>query len=353
VAVTIMQIAERLQLSHSTVSRVLNNKPNAFIADETRRRVQTAARELGYRPNLAARSLRDARSNLIAIFASPYSGVWSGGAIEISTALADVLHERQLHLFYALVGDDGSEQKAMPVWRFDGAVLMQRPPEATVEHLHQLNLPFVAVNEWVPGAVCVLADDTNGIHQAMDHLWELGHRRIAYAGQSSWHFVEHYSVQERRQAYVTYLTERGEAPVAGYEFVPTGQETGEMAFRDPDIRLSWLRRAVLEDGVTAVVCYDHLVVMEVLAAAQKLMLRVPQDMSLICFNDDIVTSKLNPPITVVAPQMEMMGHRAGELLLARMDAGETAFPPEGSPHSIPVRIPERLVVRESTAPASR
>lgn len=347
-AVTIMQIAERLQLSHSTVSRVLNNKPNVFVGEETRQRVLKLAREMGYRPNLAARSLRDARSNMVGIFSNPYSGIWSGGAGEICSALAEVLYPHDLHLFFAVVSEDGAEQKAMPVWRFDGAVLLQRPSEVMVEHLLTVDRPFVAINESVPEGISILADDSDGVRQAMGHLFELGHRRIAYVGANQWHF-QHYSVSERHTAYLAYIAEHQMIPITGRDLV---QPLDDTARRSQDVRLEWLRQAVEKEGATAVLAYDHMVLLEVLAAAQKLSLRIPQDLSLVCFNDDLIMDKLNPPITVVAPQNALMGREAGKLLLTRMNTGEGARPLSGS-YPTQIRVPELLVIRESTGPAPR
>src|SRR5579883_2828456 len=137
-AVTILQIAERLKLSHSTVSRVLNNKKDTYVAPETRRRVMLVAREMGYRPNLAARSLRHSRTNMVALFAAPDVGIWSGIAPAIVREVSLALHSRHLDLFFAFAAEEDGDAEGgvrpsggIPAWRFDGAIVLQRPTPRT------------------------------------------------------------------------------------------------------------------------------------------------------------------------------------------------------------------------------
>ena len=342
-AVTILQIAQSLNLSHSTVSRVLNNKPHTYISEDTRKKVLAVAREMGYRPNLAARSLRDARCNMIGIFASPDIGVWSGMAASISRSLSEALHERQMHLFFALVAAD-EDERSLPAWQFDGAILLQQPSQASIRHLLTVDRPFVAINERVDYGISVLADEADGMTQGMEHLWELGHRRIAYANATQWHFP-HYSVDERQEAYIHYMADRDGEPIVSRAFALSEPE----GIAPVESGVAWLRQTV-QEGTTAIVAYDHLVAVDILAAAQRLSLRVPQDFSLICFNDDVITRRLFPPLTVVAPQGEAMGHVAADILLRRMDALEGARLPEDADVEPIIRVPERLIPRASTGP---
>jgi len=345
-AVTILEIAQHLNVSHSTVSRVLNNKPHTYISDETRRRVEAAARAMGYRPNLAARSLRDARSNMVGIFAAPNMGIWSGPAVNISEGLTEVLHERQMHLFFALVTADDDE-RSLPAWRFDGAVLLQQPSEASIRHLLTADRPFVAVNEQVEHGVSVLVDEAGGVRLAMEHLWELGHRRIAYANASQWHYP-HYSVSERQEAYLQYAVDLGIAPDINREYTPPPPPPGTARYSDQLI--PWLRETILA-GTTAILAYDHMIAVDILVAAQQLLLRIPQDFSLICFNKEIITEQLQ--FTVIASQGVEMGRVAAKVLLQRMDAEEGALlTPNSSVPSI-IRVPQELIPRASTAPPRR
>jgi len=280
---------------------------------------------------------------MIGIFASPDIGVWSGMAASISRSLSEALHERQMHLFFALVTAD-EDERSLPAWQFDGAILLQQPSQASIHHLLTVDRPFVAINERVDHGISVLADEADGMRQAMDHLWELGHRRIAYANATQWHFP-HYSVDERQDAYIRYMADCDGEPVVSRAFAlaePEGAGPAESG-------VAWLRQAI-QDGTTAIVAYDHLVAVDVLAAAQQLALCIPRDFSVICFNDDVITRRLFPALTVVAPQGEEMGRIAADILLRRMDALEGARLPEDAAAQPILRVPERLIPRASTGP---
>lgn len=330
-AVTILEIAEKLSLSHTTVSRVLNNRNNAFISEETRRRVLAAAREMGYRPNLAARSLRDSKTNMVGVFGSRHVGVWSGLAPDIVRGISDVMLSRQFDLFFAFSAEDKEEKSGFPAWRFDGAIVLQAPPAVTMRHLIECGQPYVCINEQIEGSLCILCDDTEGVRHGMAHLRELGHRRIAYANAYGWH-MDHYSVTERQSAYAAWQEAHGCEPMEGY-----------IQRREESDMFSFVRDAVLNWKATAIVAYDHVVAIDILGAAQKLGMRIPQDFSLLCFNDDFPVSRLVPALTVIAPKGREMGILGAEILIQRMNA------PEETGASI-TRIPEHLIVRESTAP---
>lgn len=329
-AATILEIAKKLNLSHTTVSRVLNDKRNAMISEETRRRVLAAAREMGYRPNLAARSLRDSKTNVVGIFGSPYVGIWSGLAPDIVREASRVLHARQFDLFFAFSAEE-AHHKMLPAWRCDGAIVLQTPPPATVRYLTGSGQPLVCINEHIEGQAAVLCDDAGGTRLALEYLWELGHRHIAYANATQWHF-DHYSVAERHSAYLGFLQTHGAAPHGGHDDRTAASD-----------RTAFLRRTVLDEKATAILAYDHVVAVDILAAAQALNLRVPHDFSLICFNDEFPVDRVYPPLTVIAPQAKVMGRVGAELLLEQLDADDSERLPTI------LRTPEELIIRRSTA----
>ncbi len=330
-AATILEIAKRLNISHTTVSRVLNNKSNVFVSDEMRERVLRAAQEMGYLPNLAARSLRDSSTNAIAVFGSPVAGVWGGITPEIVRGLSRALHAKCYGVFFAFNDTEEHDERAISSWRFDGAIVLQSPTAPTLQCLAKAGRPFVCVNEQIDGNPAVVCDEDGGVRLALDHLWAQGHRRIAYANRDSWH-LPHYSVDERHDAYLAYLVERGIAPIAWHDVVSEHQD-----------RTEFLRSAVITHGATAVLAYDHVVAVRVMSAAYKLGLKIPQDFSLICFNDEFPVADVFPALTVVSPMGEIMGQRGGEMLLSMLASPQLPAP------SL-VRIEERLVVRDSTAP---
>jgi LacI family transcriptional regulator len=332
-AATIREIANRLNLSHTTVSRVLSNRKDIFIAEDTRQRVLAAAREMNYRPNLAARSLRDARTNMVGVFGSPYIRLDTGLIPDIIRGIRAVLHERHFDLFFAFSPEGKEAGSALPAWRFDGAIVLQAPTQATITHLLECGQPFVCINEKIDEAPCILCDEEAGTRCALDHLWDLGHRRIAYANATTWHF-DHYSVRERHHTYLAWLRERQLEPIAGH------------AERMQDNRRdSFLRRAVSEAGATAILAYDHMVAVDIVAAAYRCGLKIPHDFSLICYNNEFPVERLEPPLTVVAPESHAMGRLGAQLLLRRLQEPEADLPAV-------TRVPMELIQRASTAAVS-
>lgn len=330
-AVTLQQIAERLDLSQSTISRILSNPETPLYTEATRARVLRMAREMGYVPNLAARSLRNAKTNMVGVFGSPH-GLWAGIGPEIATGLSEVLHSERLDVFFAFSAREGEKMHALPAWRYDGAIVLQKPTTQTILLLHEQKSPFVAVNEQIAGAPAVLCAETEAMTAAMEYLWALGHRRIAYFDATTSHFQGHYSVRERREAYLGFMAQRGQPALI--EPSP--------ALRGGDWRAAVVSN-IQKGGATAALAYDHTVAIGVLGAAQRLGLGIPGDFSLICVNDEYPVAEMVPSLTVIAPQGEEMGRVGARLLLQLIAAADAAVPAIS-------RVQANLMIRESTAP---
>jgi DNA-binding LacI/PurR family transcriptional regulator len=220
-------------------------------------------------------------------------------------------------------------EKALPFWRFDGAILMQSPLAETVRELDRRRVPYVCVNEKVGNPVAfVLADDVMGASRALEHLVQLGHKRIAYANVRATYF-SHYSVTERYETLLAGARKRG------LELVP-GHDMPFLAATD------FLRDAVIKGRATAVITYDHQIAVTLVGAAHALGLRIPDDFSMICFNDVFPVALLPPPLTAVAVSGREMGRIGADLLLNSLVSAKPSAPKE-------IRVPEDLIVRASTA----
>lgn len=353
VAVTIVEIARKLDLSHSTVSRVLNNRDSELISADTRERVLTTARQLGYVPNMAARSLRESKTNTVGLFGSAFIGNWSGVNRGIVHGIAQAMRGSGLDVFFALTSDEGDHVLARPAWRWDGALVLPAPSGITLELLTTADQPTVCVNDALDRFPSVICDYAQGTWLALDHLWQHGHRRIAYAAGEQW-TPAHGSLGARQASYLSFAEHQRMAPVPGYEPVPSGTD-----------RAPWLREAVEQHGATAVACYDHAVAIDVMGAAHRLGLRVPDDLSLIGFSDEFPASRLEPPLTMVAQRSELMGRLAANWLKTRMGlsvdeqgqaelAGWPVHEPTAEASHGPLRlIAEILIERRSVAPPRR
>ena len=338
---TIKDVARLSGVTPATVSRVLNAKRNFSVSPEVRARIEATAREIGYVPDLAARNLNRRQTRIVGVFAAPGTHFAEGINEKLLDGIAAVLHPAHYDVFFQLTGGDRGSP-ALPAWRFDGAIVMQAPRPETIAKLDHRRAPYVGVNESSPNALYnVLADDRMGMEKCLDHLHQLGHRRIAYVNARRT-YLPHYSVAMRLEALVEGAPRRGMNVVARDDAAPADTT-------------AFLRQAV-RDGATACIAYDQYLAVTIVGAAAALGLRLPQDLSLICFNDLFPISILPTPLTAVSVNGYEIGRSGAELLLSRIQP-----PDEGRPAGLPlpdsegatIWVPEDLVVRASTAPARK
>lgn len=327
--VTVHDVADRSGVSIATVSRTLR-APHR-VSEDTRQRVLEAVRDLGYRPNRAAASLRRGRTGAIALVVpdieNPYFASLTKGAQASSRARG-----------YGLVVVDTTEDAdiefeeiATLAPQVDGMILassrltddrLTEAVGATTSVLINRSLPDTA-------APTVTIDEASGAEAAVGHLAGLGHRRLAYVGgpDSAWSEGRrwrgvHDAVAGRPGVTVT--------RVGGYAPDAHG---GRAAAGD-----------VLEREVTAVLAYNDLSALGLLARWAELGVRVPDDLSLVGFDNTFVAELASPPLTSVGADLRMFGENAVALLLERID---------GAHGDDAVRIPEAaamdIAVRASTA----
>jgi LacI family transcriptional regulator len=324
---TITDVARLCGVTAATVSRVLNDRKNFSTTGEVRQKIWDTARQLGYVPDLSARSLSLRNTRVIGLFASPQTHVAEGINESLLEGITETLHAGGYEVFMGL-SPVRSTRNPLPFWRFDGAVLMQAPKPETVTEMDLRRVPYVCVNERVgKPAAFVMADDSMGMLRAISHLTQLGHKRIAYANARAAYF-SHYSVNERYGTLLSSARDQGIKLSPGHD-VP---------FHSPT---EFVRAAVLEGGATAIITYDHQIAVMVLGAAYSLGLKCPQDISLVCFNDVFPVSMLYPPLTAVAVAGREIGRLGADLLLNHLMTPQTHIGKE-------IRVPEDLIVRGST-----
>src|SRR3954469_16684376 len=186
---TISDVAKLCGVTPATVSRVLNGKKKFQASQAVRDKILETAQKLGYVPDLAARNLNRRSTRIIGLFSSPQTHVAEGINESLIEGIANTLHASGYDVFFELAPSGGN---AMPFWRFDGAILMQAPKPETVTELDRRRVPYVCVNERVGNPTAyVVADDAMGANRALEHLGQLGHKRIAYANARATYF-SHY-----------------------------------------------------------------------------------------------------------------------------------------------------------------
>ena len=325
-------VARQAGVSHQTVSRVLNGHPN--VSPATRASVLAAIRDLGYRPNAAARTLVTGRTNVL-------------GVISIDTTLfgpASMLYgiERAAHpghsvAIASLAGfDRRSVAEAVELFlgqAVDGIIVIA-PLTAAVEALATLvaDVPLVAVGCGTRAPLpSVAIDNLSGAAKATQYLLDLGHQTVHHiAGPDNW-----VDAQERVEGWQRTLRAAG-APepvmLRGDWSARSGYEIGHKLAAMPE--------------VTAVLCGNDPMALGLLRALAERGKRVPGDVSVVGFDDVPEAAFFLPPLTTVRQDFGELGRRALRLLLDRISADHRLEP------TLPIE-PE-MVVRASAAPiASR
>src|SRR4051794_30835339 len=327
--VTIVDVAKVCGVTPATVSRVLNAKKKFSTSEAVRDKIFNAAKTMGYVPNLAARNLVRQETRIVGVFASPLTHIAEGINESLLEGFASVLHPADYDVFFEMSPAE-SRKHAVPFWRFDGALLMQQPKPETVAELDRRGVPYACVNERVGNPLAyILADDVMGMSRAVEYLRQLGHKRIAYANTDPYYF-SHYSVSERYETLLTSVKKHRMDLVLGHD-----QPFKQAA--------DFLNLTVKANGATGIITYDHRIAVKIVGAAASMGLRVPQDFSLICFNDVYPVELLSPPLTAVAVSGKEMGRIGADLLLKRLQSKRPQKVAE-------IRVAEDLVVRGSTAP---
>jgi LacI family transcriptional regulator len=326
---TIARVAQEAGVGVGTVSRVING--SASVSEATRRRVLDVVAELGYEPNATARALSTGRTRSVGVIAPFFT---RPSVIERLRGVAPMLAASGYQL--VLFDVESPEQRAgvfrSVIGRVDGLLSISlAPPKADLRRLAAAGIPVVLVDQAHDDVPSVLVDDVEGGRMATGHLLELGHRRIAFAGDTV-DGVHGASASSRRC--VGYQRALGDAGVPVrpdlVKLRPHGRAAAEIA-RD---LLS------LKGPPTAVFAASDLQALAMIEAFEALGARVPDDLSVVGF-DDVELARY-AGLTTVSQPLEDSGTRGAELLLSALE-GENVL--QAKQH-----LSLELVVRGTTAP---
>ncbi len=334
--VRLKDVAEHLNLSPATVSIVLNRSPVAkSIPQATHDRVFAAAEELGYRPDFLARSLRNRRTFSIGVLVPEIS---EGYASEVMVGVET--HLRREGYFYLL-----ASHRSKPDLLEEYLNLLQdRLVEGFIVLAAQLekplDLPVIAVSghRELEGVANVAVDEFLGARLALDHLTELGHERIAFFRGPPWNADAPYRWQAIQEV----------AGQMGIEIHPdlvvetSGISYGEVFFEQGYIHAQQLLKTGID--FTALFAFNDFSAIGAIRGFLDAGLRVPEDISVVGFDDIQVASFFNPSLTTVRQPLEEMGETAGRVLLESLAGAD--LPQQ-------VVIEPELVVRASTGGARK
>ncbi len=314
-AITLKKIAEHCGLSLQTVGAVLSGKASLFRA-ETVARVQTAAAELGYRPNSAAKAMRSGRFNNAALVLS--DNPWRSTLFRPQiTGMDHALSAAGMHLVHAILPEEdlrerGQVPKIIGELMADGLLINYNTgiPAALDEVITRHRLPAIWMNV-KRARDCVYLDDEGAGRLATEHLLQIGHRRIAYVDycHATTQPDQHYSAWDRQAGYEQAMRAAKLQPrvITTAESLPPAKQL--------PVTRAWLSAS---DRPTAVVTYCAREAEPILYAATALLgMRVPQDLSIVTIADEIADHTGVPLTTVILPRYEL-GKVAVEMLVERI-----------------------------------
>jgi LacI family transcriptional regulator, repressor for deo operon, udp, cdd, tsx, nupC, and nupG len=329
--ITSRQVALQAGVSQSTVSLVLSGKARGRVTVKLQDRVFEAAQELGYRPNHSARALRSGRSRALGLLVPDVTNPFLGRVLRGAQSAA-----RQHSYAVALVepGDDRDFQievmQSLQAGSVDGLVLFVVAPPAPA--IAKRLGPIVLIEAESEGMPSVVLDIASGAQQALDHLRQLGHRRIAYLGAD----IPLETFRKRTREWDRATAELGMTSddrwrymrLSGFSHQSAREVARELLMEQPP--------------ATAIFCDDDVLAAGVRLAAADLHRSVPRDLSIVGFAGTVLSEVVTPALTTVIAPAEELGACAIEQLIALIE--------ERADHSLRTVLPVHLEIRQSTAP---
>jgi LacI family transcriptional regulator len=331
-AVTLKAVATHLGLTPGTVSAVLNNSPAArSIPEHTRKRILSAARELNYRPNFLARSLRVQRTFTIGVIAEEIGDAYGGMVVN---GIETYLSEKNYFFFTVAHRHDSrllqTYSDMLLARGIEGLITI----DTSIEQSPVLPTVAVAGHQHVDNVTNIILDHRRAAELGLRHLKELGHQRIAFLkGQEEssdsatrWAAIQEVAAEfgiEIRPELVLQLEGMESTPEIGY---PYG-------------------KALLSRHVpfTALFAYNDISAVGAMRAFQEAGHRIPEDISVVGFDDIALAQFSIPTLTTVRQPLLKMGRIAAQTVIDRIEERAT-FQPE-------IAVEPELVVRNSSAPA--
>jgi LacI family transcriptional regulator len=343
--VTIRDVARECGYSASTVSIVLNSAPlSRYIPADTKGKIETVAKRMGYRPNPLARSLRSQRSNIVGVMVIDITDPF---CTPILRGLENALYQAS---YLSLLADAHNEPHRFERYlemlldrRVEGLVVIANWLVTDIKFLADLTecqVPTVIAGRSFEdhSVSTVSVDNENGAGMALEHLNRLGHREIAFlrgpkalssSGQR-WKGIRAFAQSAGLRLDSKKILELPESLDPNSSFEAGAQLTGEL-----------LRQG---KPFTALMAYDDMAALGALRALKKKGLRVPEDCSVVGFDDVAQASLSVPSLTTVRQPMEAMGSLSAGMVLEAIKAMDE----KQDVPAVRRKIPAELVVREST-----
>lgn len=332
--ITLEDIARQLDVSRVTVSKALRGHPD--ISSEMTKRVRKAADELGYSPNIIARSLSSRRSNMIGLVVPKIAHFFFGSVIE---SIYNTAFEHNVETILTVSQENAERERkhlqTLVSMRVDGIIISisQETKDLDIfRWIKQMRIPLLFLDRRpdppLPGFSSVLVDDRGGTLRAIDHAVAIGYRKLGYIGGSP-----HINIGKERFAGFALGLEKHGIPLRNEWVIQGGfgRDDGYNGF------MQLHRSGELPEFIFAV---TYPVALGVYEAAKVLGVRIPNDVDLMCFGDSDVSRFISPSLSCVNQPTLELGSKAVELMLAIIANPDTA----GDQH---VTVPTDLILRET------
>lgn len=326
---TIRDVAKRAGVAPITVSRVVNN--NGYVTEEKRQRVEAAIRELNYIPNTLGTSLRSKRTLTLALVLSDITNpFWT----TVARGVEDTANRHGYHIIIGNTDESPQKQEDYLVFlmkkQVDGFLVVPASYQP-LWTLQKHRIPFVVLDRRIPDSSVdsVRSDSVGGAYGLTKHLIGLGHERIAIITGRQ----DNSTAYDRLVGYRQALFEAGLSPE---EQVYWGEYTQQSGY---DCARQALEK---EPRPTAIFATNNFIAIGVMRALREAAIRVPEDMSVVAFDDLPLAITIDPFFTVAAQPAYEMGERATQLLLSRLSNDTVSQHQE-------IILPIEIIVRKSSS----
>ena len=328
-SITISKIAELADVSKTTVSRVLNKKPD--VSAKTRERIEEIIRQYNFSPNAFASAILKKKSDTIALVI-PYEETYIMFNPYYSDVIRGVSNEIKKHGYYLMLIYTSTQDylAAIRQKRIDGLIMLSpgTSHHDMIENILEHDIPFVSSSklEGFDGVPSIVADDFNGAIYAVEHLVSLGHKRVGFINGPE--ILS--SSKERLRGYKHVLKK------AGIEYDASIVTNGDTSIESG---YNIAKRYLDSPGLSAIFTGSDLMAIGAISAINEAGLSVPENISLVGFDDMLFSSYLNPPLTTVRQHAFEKGRLAARTLVGII---------KGEPVEHKITMPVELIIRKST-----
>ena len=318
--VTIKDVARLAGVSHTTVSLALRNSPS--ITEETKKKVLAAAKQLNYHPNHLARSLVSGKTYVIGVVANFFSSTFEMEILKgIEQSIRSTETEYVINLFATLSKNDQVLTDICLGKHADGVILLSISPSPEVVKLYNENkCPMIVIDEQAEGAIEITMDNYHGAYMATEHLISSGRRNLAIVLGDSTREELGLSQKERKEGFLQALKDSGLRFNSRNIFYIEDYyvEEGQIVFK---------RMQRYGSDIDGIFCAaGDIVASGIMQEAKSMHVKIPEDLSIIGYDDIFSSSLVDPPLTSIRQPLFLIGKNSYARMVRLLEGTEEYKP---------------------------